>query len=320
MLQLCVCLRDREATDTRIDWARCSALRKALTPMKCPIHRNSWWDQLLSILQILQWYCMMSRWTVVLLINFRIAYHIMSVTVLGWQNGHGPMISYPMIIMIISHPFPPHHPFPRKVINLGELDSQRVVDGLQKISQFLDSYEKERSAELLEGVLDLLSPWLLIVQEILYLGNLYESIGNTEYVLLFWGFLRQIQANTWPKAISSWDMDWTFDLEVSCHHCVLQPDEVAVASHTQPQDCQNCALTTWAACWKPLTSCSMIGSWQCIRKILWRDRRGLSVVASQQPMVDVAAAVAARRVRRDPRSSRLDVDMGSESRISRQVI
>ena len=125
MLQLCVCLRDREATDTRIDWARCSALRKALTPMKCPIHRNSWWDQLLSILQILQWYCMMSRWTVVLLINFRIAYHIMSVTVLGWQNGHGPMISYPMIIMIISHPFPPHHPFPRKVINLGELDSQR---------------------------------------------------------------------------------------------------------------------------------------------------------------------------------------------------
>ena len=55
------------------------------------------------------------------------------------------------------------------------------------------------------------------------------------------------------------------------------------------------------------------------------------MVASQQPMVDVAAAVAARRVRRDPptclcgwkrlkRSSRLDVDMGSESRISRQVI
>lgn len=39
-----------------------------------------------------------------------------------------------------------------KVINLGELDSQRVVDGLQKISQFLDSYEKERSAELLEGL------------------------------------------------------------------------------------------------------------------------------------------------------------------------
>lgn len=94
MLQLCVCLRDREATDTRIDWARCSALRKDLTPMKCPIHRNSWWAQLLSILQILQWYCMMSRWTVVLLINFGIAYHIMSVTVLGWRNGHGPMIWY----------------------------------------------------------------------------------------------------------------------------------------------------------------------------------------------------------------------------------
>ena len=183
MLQLCVCLRDREATDTRIDWARCSALRKDLTPMKCPIHRNSWWAQLLSILQILQWYCMMSRWTVVLLINFGIAYHIMSVTVLGWRNGHGPMIWYipwsSMIIMIISHPFPPHHPIPRQVINLGELDSQRVVDGLQKISQFLDSYEKERSAELLEGVLDLLSPWLLIFPEILYLGNLYESIGDT---------------------------------------------------------------------------------------------------------------------------------------------
>ena len=151
----------------------------------------------------------MSRWTVVLLIHFRIAYHIMSVTVLGWRNGHGPMISYPMIIMIISHPFPPHHPIPRKVINLGELDSQRVVDGLQKISQFLDSYEKERSAELLEGVLDLLSPWLLIFPEILYLGNLYESIGNTEYVLLFWGFLGKSKLThdqkplTWTE-LSTW--------------------------------------------------------------------------------------------------------------------
>lgn len=73
-----------------------------------------------------------------------------------WPRAHDMI--YPMIIMIIPHPFPPHHPIPRQVINLGELDSQRVVDGLQKISQFLDSYEKERSAELLEGVLDLLSP------------------------------------------------------------------------------------------------------------------------------------------------------------------
>ena len=123
------------------------------------------------------------------------------VTVLGWRNSHGAKISHDHLL--------------RQVINLGALDSQGVVDGLQQISKFLDSYEEERSEELVEGkVLQkrktsicLLSPWLLI-----FPGNpLLESIGNIFY-FFGGGSNMQIQAKTFMTK-SDWQLGHgTFDL------------------------------------------------------------------------------------------------------------